>query len=274
MGSPAVEPVRRVFLVAWVALAGGLGGCVDKAPLLHIPDPHPTPLLEEAGDVHVTVGGFLHPAQPSRRRAEGVPDDVLVLEGTAQAAVSPVGHLGVFGAATHVSDPEHIHDYVEAGAVLYAELNDPIHGELLVGRGWGEVDGEGVYFASTDRLGLPSDPVTYVATAALERTFVQGNLWWKLERLRVGTTVRTSRLTLREVESERVAGTFQATYFETSVFVRSTVFEPVSIGARLLAVTPLAEPAEDDGQRPYRERLVSIGVDVALDLDAVFGGRD
>ncbi len=246
--------VTRAFLLALLALATGLAGCLSRPPLLHVPDPHPVPLLAEAGDAQVTVGGLLVPNSD---------DNGTVLEGHLQAAASPIRHLGVFGLVSYVSEPEHTHRYLEAGAVLYGNLSETMRVDLLVGRGRGDVEGEGTY--ST----ISTSVAPYTATAELERLFVQGTVWRQERYAQSGFSLRASQVRFFETEGLRGAGrelgSFRATYLEPGVFVRIPLrsgHSPLSVGLHGSLSFALAEPRGE----VYRRRPFSLGAEVTLDV--------
>lgn len=250
--------VRHLAALLLSVLAFGLTGCA-KPPLLHVPDPHPTPLLTEAGDAQLMLGGLILPGRISRE---------VVVEGALQGAVSPVRHLGVFGSASHVSGVEHSHHYAEAGAVLYGSLGETLRGEVLVGGGRGDVEGEGTVHSISTSL----EP--YTATAKLERVFVQGNVWWPLGHVQPGLTLRVARVRFFETEGlrGREVGSFRTGYLEPGFFVRSG-HRPVSVGMHLSFSLPFAEPHTERGDELYRSRPFSLGIDVALDLGHFFRAK-
>lgn len=264
---PMARGVSRLLFTLLVSVvAAGLTGCLPRPPLLHVPDPHPTPLLTAAGDARVTVGGIIAPLEGDNV-VEALGGEMLV-EGHVQATVSPIDHVGVFGSASHVSEPEHTHGYAEAGAVVYGRLSEALRGELLVGGGRGDVEGEGTYYAISTSL------KTYTATAELERAFAQANVWWVQGRTRLGFSLRASRVRFFETEGMRrpreAGGSFRATYLEPGLFVRSG-HRPVSVGARLALAVPVDEPHGDGGDEVYRSRPFSLGVGLTLDLGHLFG---
>ncbi len=250
--------VRYLAVLLLSVLALGLTGC-SQPPLLHVPDPHPTPLLTEAGDAQVMLGGLILPGRVSRE---------VIVEGALQVAVSPVRHLGVFGSGSYVSGVEHSHHYAEAGAVIYGSLSEALRGEVLVGGGRGDVEGEGTYHSISTSL----EP--YTATAKLERVFVQGNVWWPLGHVQPGLTLRVARARFFETEGlrGREVDSFRAGYLEPGFFVRSG-HRPVSLGMHLSLSLPLAEPHNERGDEVYRSRPFSLGIDLALDLNHFFGAK-
>jgi hypothetical protein len=248
-----------------LAVTLGLAGCMPRPPLLYVPDPHPTPLLTGAGDAQVTVGGVIVPLEGDNL-VEALGNGVLV-EGYVQAAVSPVDHVGVFGLASYVSEPEHTHGYAEAGAVVYGRLGETLRAELLAGGGWGDVEGEGTF--STFSTSFEA----YTATAALERLFVQGNAWWQAGQRQWGFSLRTARVRFTGVRSSRGGGRdlgdVQAWYSEPGFFFRET-HGPIRVGMHAVLSFPHGEPRDAD----YRHRPFAVGLDLGLDLGRLLGTRN
>lgn len=232
-----------------LVLGAALSACT---PVVYLPTPHQTPLLERAGQAKASAR-----LSTGLRTGDG-------LDATVQLAYSPLPHLTLHGAAQGAQFALHQHAFAEAGLGMYLPVRDHMTFELLGGYGQGRLRAQGSRYLD--------DVTPYEVRGSYARAYAQTNLAATFpERARrqdemtvtFGGAMRFSHVQALDFEWDRPAepSPFEHLYAEPALFVRIGR-GPLEAGWQVGFAAPLHAVDEDYDYEP-----VQLGVSLGLNLD-------